>query len=187
MISYDQLKRGVKIIFQNQPCEIIESAALFKGRGHSVLQARLKNLITGNVIPITFQPSNSFQEAEINDIHAKFLYAHRDKYVFAENDNPSKRFELTKEQLGNNTDFLKANIEVKALEFEGQIINIELPIKVILKVVETPPGVKGERAQSGTKPATMETGGLVAVPLFVSEGDMIEVNTENGEYVRRVE
>ena len=187
MISYSELKKGIRIIIDKEPYEIIESSPMFKARGHSILQTKLKNLKTGNVISRTFHPSDSFKETEVLRKEAKFVYSHKERYVFSEKDNPSQRFELTGEQIGEKKEFLKSNQLVEALIFENEIINISLPIKINLKVTEAPPSLKGERAQSGTKTVTLETGTKINVPLFIKEGDTIEINTGTGEYVRRVE
>ena len=187
MISYNELKKGIRVIIDKEPYEILESSPMFKARGHSVLQTKLKNLKTGNLISRTFHPSGSFEEAEVLRKEAKFIYSHQDKYVFSEKDNSSKRFELTGEQIGEKKEFLKSNQILEALIFENEIINIALPIKINLKVTEAPPGIKGERAQSGTKTVTLETGTKINVPIFIKRGDIIEVNSETGEYVRRVE
>ena len=186
-IPYSELKKGIKIILDNQPYEIIEASFLFKGRGHSVLQAKLKNLITGDLISKTFHPSDTFEEAEISKIDAKFLYAHRDRYFFSEKENPVNRFDLTTEQIGEPGKFLKPDQIVEGIIFRNKVINISLPIKINLKVIEAPPGVKGGRAEPGTKTVTLETGAKINVPLFIEEGDIIEINTQTGEYVRRVE
>jgi len=187
MLSFNELKRGAKIILNNQPYEIIEANFLFKGRGSSVLQAKIKNLLTGNILNYTFHPSDSFEEAVIKKIRAKFLYSHGDKFFFCEEENPAERFDLTTEQIGEPAQFLKASQIVEGIQFEGKIINIALPIKIQLKVIEAPPGVKGNRSQSGTKQVTLETGVKINAPLFIKEGDIIEINTETGEYVRRIE
>lgn len=187
MLTFSELKKGVKIVIDNQPYEIIDASFLFKGRGSSVLQAKIKNLITGGVISKTFRPSETFQEAEIKKIKAKYLYSHRGKYFFCYENNLQKRFDLNQEQIGKKSQFLKPNQQIEALEFKKQIINISLPIKIQLKVTEAPPGIKGDRAQAGTKTVTLETGAKILVPLFVKEKDIIEINTETGEYVRRIE
>lgn len=187
MVTYDELKKGAQIIIDGQPYEIIESSLMFKGRGHSTLTAKLKNLLTGNAMSRTFQPSDAFEEAEILKFSAKFVYVHRGNYVFSTADNPSKRFELGKSQLGDNYRFLKTNQSVEALQFKDKIINIVLPIKCDYRVSEAPPGVKGDRSQSGNKQVTIETGAVINVPLFVEQDDIVEINTESGEYVRRVE
>lgn len=187
MLSYNELEKGVKIILDGEPYEIVEASPLFKGRGHSVLQTKLKNLKTGNLISKTFHPSDSFKEAEVFKIEARFLYSHREKYVFCKKDKPSERFELTEEQIGEKKKFLKENQEVEALVFEGKVINISLPIKIKLKVIEAPPGLQAGRAEPGTKQVTLETGAKINVPLFIKQGDIIEINTETAEYVRRIE
>lgn len=187
LIPYSELKRGIKIIFNNQPHEIIEASSMFKGRGHSVLQAKLKNLINGNIISQTFHPSDNFEEAELSKIKAKFIYTHRDRYYFYKGNDSSKRFDLAKEQIGLGSQFLKPEQIVEALEFKNKVINTSLPIKIQLKVAEAPPGLKGDRAQVGTKVVTLETGVKINVPLFIKKGDVIELNSETGEYVKRVE
>lgn len=186
MISYSDLKKGVKIILNNQPYEIVESSFLFKGRGHSVLQTKIKNLISGDIISRTFHPSEVFEEAEISKIEIKFLYSHRDRYFFSKKENSTERFDLTAEQIGQQRKFLKPNQILEGIIFKDKVVNIILPIKINLKVIEAPPGIKGERAQSGTKPVTLETGTVINVPLFIEIGDIIEINTETGEYVKRV-
>lgn len=186
-LPYSELKKGTRIIIDGQPYEIIESSSMFKGRGHSVLQTKLKNLITGAIIQNTFHPSDSAEEAEIEKVEAKFLYSHRGKFVFSEKADPSKRFELPQEKISPADKFLKQNSDVEGIVFNGKVVNISIPIKVQLKVKQAPPGIKGNRAQSGNKNVILETGAEIAVPLFVEEGDIIEVNTEKGEYVRRIE
>jgi len=186
IISYSELKKKKRIILNGQPYEIIEASSMFKGRGHSVLQTKLKNLITGNIIQKTFHPSDSVEEVEVSKIKAKFLYSHRDKFFFCEENNPKNRFDLTKEQIGSSAKFLKPNEIVDGIIFNNKVIGISLPIKIQLKVSQTPPGIKGDRAQAGNKIAILETGAEVLVPLFVKEGDIIEINTEKEEYVRRI-
>jgi len=186
-ISYSELQKGVKIILSGQPYEIIEASSMFKARGHSVLQAKLKNLITGEIISQTFHPSDSFKEAEISKIKAKFIYSHQNKFFFSKEDNSSKRFNLTEEQIGSAKKFLKPNQIIEAIIFENKIINISLPVKIHLKVSQAPPGIKGDRSQAGTKTVILETGTEINVPLFIKEGDIIEINTEKEEYVKRIQ
>lgn len=187
MPSFNELDRGTTIIIDNYPYEITEAAHLFKGRGHSVLQAKLKNLVTGNLISKTFHPSDSFEQAELSKIEIVFLYCHRDNYFFCEKNKPSERFSLTKEQVGKAVKFLKQNQSLSGIVFKNKIVNVSLPVKVALKVTESPPGIKGGRKEPGNKIVTLETGAKVAVPLFIKEGDIIEINTEKDQYVRRKE
>ncbi|MFH1643527.1 MAG: elongation factor P [Patescibacteria group bacterium] len=186
MISYSEIEKGVRITIDNQPYEIIETQRSFKGRGHSVLQTKLKNLKTGNVVPRSFHPSENLEEADVEEKEVKFLYNHRNEYIFCYPDNPSNRFELTEDILGKKKGFFKANENIKALVFQGKIINISLPIKVQLKVTQAPPGVQGNRSEAGTKSVTLETGAIINAPLFIETGDVIEINTESGEYIKRI-
>lgn len=197
MLHYSELKKRIRIIIDKQPYEIIEASSMFKGRGSSVLQTKIKNLITGNILAKTFHPSDTFEEAEIEKIQIKFLYhspvrekssngASRSKFVFCEKDNPSKRFELLQEQIGKQADFLKPNQIIDGIMFNEKVINISLPIKIALKVIEAPPGTKGNRAEAGTKTIILETGAKINAPLFIKEDDIVEVNTETREYVKRV-
>lgn len=187
MLSHTELKKGVKFILDGNPYEVLESSFVFKGRGSSILQAKIKNLITGNVISKAFHPGEAFEEAEISKIKAKFLYQYRDRFFFCEEQNPAKRFDLTEEQIGPPAKFLKPNQIMDGIVFERRIINISLPIKINLKVIEAPPGIKGGRSQPGTKIVTLETEAKINAPLFIEAGDIIEINTETGEYVRRIE
>ena len=199
-MNFNELDKGITIIIDNQPYEILDASRLFKGRGHSVLQVKLKNLLTGNTVPKTFHPSDSFEEAELQKFKAKFLYSHRGKFFFCEKNPstdslrfrsgqagqaPSKRFDLDDEQIGKESDFLKPNQIVEALIFKEKVINISLPIKISLKVIEAPPGVQGSRSQPGNKTVVLETGTKINTPLFIKEGDIIEINTETNKYVRR--
>lgn len=187
MLSHTDLKKGTEFILDKDPYEVLDSSFVFKGRGSSVVQTKIKNLITGNVLSRTFHPGDSFREAEIEKAEAVFIFSHRDTFTFHEAGNPSARFELQREVIGESANYLKSKETVEAIKFNGTIINVLLPIKVQLKVLESPPGVRGDRAQGGTKTAKLETGVTINVPLFVEEGDMVEVNSETGEYVRRVE
>jgi len=186
MLNYSELKRKSRIVLNNEPYEIIEINSTVKARGSSVLQTKLRNLKTGNVISKTFHQGETLEEPEILKSEVKFLYSHKDKFVFTEKDNPSKRFELTVQQVGGKADFLRANQTIEALIFKNEVINISLPIKINLKVKEAPPSVKGE-SQSGNKTVLLETGAKITVPSFIKTGDVIEVNTDSKEYARRIE
>ena len=187
MLTYTNLKKGVKIILDKEPYEVLESRPMKKAQRRPVIQSKVKNLITGSVFDKNFHQGDTFQEAEVLKLKAKFIYCHRERYFFCQEDTPSKRFDLNAEQIGSQAKFLKPNQLTEALIFNEEIINISLPIKVQLKVSEAPPGVKGDRAQGGTKTVTLETKAKISVPLFVKQGDVIEINTETEEYVKRVE
>jgi len=187
MLTANDLRKGSKVLINGDPYEVLEARPLKMAQRRVVWQTKAKNLLTGNFIIQNFQQSDTFEEAEMSKTDVKFLYSHRDRFFFTEKNDPSKRFDFGIEQLGNATQFLKPGEFVEGIVFAGKVINIILPIKVQLKITEAPPGVKGERAQAGTKQVTLETGATVNVPLFIEEGDVIEINTETGEYVKRVE
>jgi len=187
MLSHNDLKKGLRIVLNSEPYEVLEARPLKKAQRRVVIQTKIRNLITGNVFDRNFHQGDTFEEAELTKFKAKFLYLHHDRYFFCEEQNPSKRFDLSQEQIGSQSKFLKPNQAVETILFNEKVINISPPIKIQLKVIEAPPGVKGDRAQGGTKIVTLETGVKIAVPLFIEEGNIIEVNTETGEYVRRIE
>ena len=187
MLSYSDIKKGVYIILDGIPHQILEASLQFHGRGSSVTETKLKNLKTDNIISRTFRPSDVFAEPELEEKKLKFVYSNKGKYVFFELENPGKRMEIKEENIGDAGRFLKQDEIVDALFFEDKILNIFLPIKIHLKVLEAPPGVRHGRAEAGTKQVILESGAAINVPIFIEEGDIIEVNTETGEYVRRVD
>ncbi len=186
MLNYSDLRRGVQFILDGQPHEVLEFQQIKKARASGMLQTKIRNLITGKVLERTFHQGDNFEETEIEKTSAKFIYANRDKFVFNYANDPSKRFELTEDQIGSGAKFLTSNTEVEANVYEGEVIGVALPIKVQLKVKEAAPGIKGNRAQSGTKAVVMETGATIQAPLFIQPGDVLEINTETGEYAKRV-
>jgi elongation factor P len=187
MLSYFDLRKGVKFILEGQPYEVLDFQQIGKAQDVVVAKTKIRNLITGKVLEKNFHQDDTFEEAEIEKIELKFLYSHRGNFFFCEAHNPKNRFSFTKEQIGEGAKFFKPNQTLTGLKFEEKVINVALPIKIQLKVIEAPPGLKGDRAQGGTKTVTLETGAKINVPLFIKEGDIIEVNTETGEYVRRVQ
>jgi len=198
MLSYYELRKGVQFIYEGQPYEVLEFRQMGKSQDVVVAQTKIRNLITGRVIPKNFHQGDMFQEADLEKFSAKFIFANpirnpvsngasRLKYVFSWTNDPKKRFELLEEQAGQAAKFLKSNQEVEAIIFQDKVITITVPIKVQLKVKDAPPGVQGDRSAGGTKTVTLETGATVNVPLFIETNDIIELNTETGEYTRRVE
>ena len=187
MLSHNELKKGVRFLLDGQPYEVLDYSLSFKGRGSSTAQTKVKNLVTGSIVPKSFHPGDQLEEIEIEKVRVKFVYEHKGKFVFSKENDPSNRFELAEEVIGSAVRFLKPNEIIEGIEYERKVINVSLPIKVQLKVVEAPPGVKGDRAQGGNKIVKVETGAEINAPIFVEEGDIIEINTETGGYTRRVE
>jgi elongation factor P len=186
MLSYFDLRKGVRFILEGQPYEVLDFKQIGKAQDVVVARVKIKNLSTGKIIERNFHQDETFEEAEIDKVAVKFIFQKRGKYNFCEVENPSKRFEIDEEKIGEGAKFLKPGMILDGLKFKDKIINVSLPIKVQLKVIEAPPGVKGERSQPGTKQVTLETGAKINVPLFIEVGDIIEINTETGEYVRRI-
>ena len=190
MLSMNDLKRGTLFMLEGAPFEVLEIAHTHMGRGGSSTNARIRNCITGQVLSRTFKQADSFEEADIEKKPILFLYSHRGEFVFCDPKDKSKRFPLSEEVIGEKKNWLKPNTEITAVilsdEDEERVISIILPIKMDLKVVEAPPGIKGDTAQGGTKPVVLETGATVAAPLFINQDDIIRVNTETGTYAERV-
>jgi len=187
MIGYFDLRRGVRFIHEGQPYEVLDFNHMKKAQRGGVAQVKMKNLITGKVVEHNFHSSDNFNEADIQKLPSKYLYNNRGRFFFCEEKELSKRFDLSEEQIGLGAKFLKAGEVIDAFLFEGKIISVALPIKVQLKVTEAPPGIRGDRAQGGVKTVILETGATISAPLFVVTGDVIEINTETGEYTKRAE
>ncbi len=186
MLTHTDLKKGVQFIYEGQPWQVLDALHVKMAQRRPVVQTKIKNLINGSVQEKNFQQGDVFEEAELVKKNIKFLYSSRGEYWFSEENDPSKRFSFTEEQIGQQAKFFKLNSLVQGVIFGDKIINVIAPIKVSLKVKEAPPGIKGDRAQGGTKEAVLESGARIQVPLFIEEGDVIEINTETEEYVKRV-
>ena|SRR3989344_1648431 len=186
MLTHTDLKKGTEFIYEGQPWLVLESLHSKVAQRRPVMQTKIKNLITGAVQERNFQQGDIFEEAGLEKKNIKFIYQSKGQYTFSEIDDPSKRFSFTESQIGSQAKYLAPNTIVTGIVFEDNIINFNLPIKVNLKVKESAPGVKGDRAQGGTKEAVLESGAIIQVPLFIESGDTIEINTELGEYVKRV-
>jgi len=184
MLSLSEIKSGKNITLDGTPYAVLYHEHSKTGRAGSVLRTRLKNLMTGTVLEKTFQGSEQVSEADIQKSKAQFIYKEGSDYYFMDIET-YEQFSLSREALGNNTDYIKEETEVTLLNFNGNPINIELPIKIKLKVTEAPPGIKGNTVSTGGKLVTLETGLKISTPLFVKSGDEIIINTEKGEYVSR--
>ena len=187
-LGVNELNKKTFFIYEGQPYAVLETHHLKMQQRRPTVQVNMRNLINGKVLERNFAQSDVFEEADVEKKKVKFLYGHRDQYWFCEENNPSQRFELSQELLGDVTiKFLKANVILEAVSFEGKIITVELPIKMDFKVIEAPPAVKGNTAQGGSKQVKIETGATLNVPLFINQDDIIRINTETGEYVERAE
>ena len=145
------------------------------------VQIKMRNLMNGKILERNFAQSDIFEEADVQRQSVKFLYAHRNQYWFSYKNDPSKRFELSEDILGNAVKFLKPNTILEAIIFEGKVITAELPVKMEFKVVEAPPAIRGDTAQGGAKQVVLETGASVNVPLFINQDDVIIINNQSQE------
>jgi elongation factor P len=186
MLSIRDLRVGKIFIYKDQPHRVVEAKHVFMGRGSSTLQAKIKNLITGNLLSQSFKQSDNFEEADIDRREIKYLYNNRGEFWFCEPDDPSKRFKLEESLIADQIKFLKPNSPVKAMAFDEQIVSLELPVKMEFEIKSAPPGVKTDAAQRSTKVVTLENGTEIKAPMFINTGDVIRINTETGEYVERV-
>jgi elongation factor P len=185
MLEYDEIKERKYIVFNGEPWEVISSHVFRKQQRKPVNATKLKNLITGKVTEQSFHVSEKVEEAEIDKVEAKFLFSNKGQYTFCDPKDPSNRFSLTEDFVGEKGRFLKTNTIIKVLKFGERMIGVEIPIKVELKVVEAHEAVKGNTAQGATKLVKLETGAEIHVPMFIKEGEVIKINTETGEYTER--
>ena len=183
----NDLKNGLIVLIEGAPYQILEVRHLHMGRGGSSIQTKIRHLKTGQVLSRNFKPADTFEEADVEKRKILFLYAHRGEYVFTEIGNTKNRFSLKEDGVADIKKWLKPQTEVDAVFLDNNLLTLTVPIKMEFKVVESPPGLKGDTAQGGTKVATIETGAKISVPLFINEGDVIRVNTQSGEYVERAE
>ena len=186
-LGVNELKPKTFFIYEGQPYVVLETHHLKMQQRRPVVQTRMRNLINNKILERNFAQSDVFEEADIQRVKVKYLYGHRDQYWFSYENDPIKRFELKRDILGDQIKFLKSNIILEAILFEGNIITVELPIKMEFKVTEAPPAIRGDTAQGGVKQVTIEPGAILNAPLFIGEGDTIRVNTETGDYVERAE
>lgn len=184
MLSINDLKIGTKIIFNNAPFQIIFAQHSKLGRGGGILRAKMKNLIDGSVVEKTFAGAEKIAPAQLETRQNQFLYRENDQYFFMDSDT-FEQFSLTEKQLGSLGKFLKEGEKIDILYFENEPINLQLPIKIKLKITYTEPGFRGNTASTVTKPATLETGAQINVPLFIKENDEIIIDTRTGQYVER--
>jgi len=187
MLNYNELKPGTYLTFNGDPYEVLEYDFSRMQQRKPTVQVKIRNLISGNTQNQTFQQTDKIEEAEISYKKIKYLFSNKGEYWFCEENNPKERFSFKEAELGNKKNYLKENSLVDAAYFNEKIIGIELPIKIDLKVIESPPGIKGDTAQGGTKQVKLETGVSVNTPLFINQDDIIRVNTETGQYMERVQ
>ena len=184
-VNFGDLKKGLAIELEGQPYEVVDYERHKMQQRAPVTRLKLRNLKDGKMIERTFQNyTTEFSLARVEDRPAQYLYTDGHFYNFMDMET-YEQYQITREQLGSATNYLKENNVIELIYYKENIINVRLPTFVELEVVETPPGFKGDTAQGATKPATMDTGLIIQVPLFVNAGEKIKVDTRSGDYIER--
>ena len=183
--SAGDFRNGTTFEMDGNVYRVVEFQHVKPGKGSAFVRTKIKNVITGSVLEKTFNPSEKFQAAEIEKKEMQYLYEDGGLYYFMDNET-YEQIPLNKEQLGDSLKFLKENMNVKVLSYKGKVFSIEPPIFVELEVTYTEPGFSGNTATTSGKPATLENGYEITVPMFVNIGDIIRVDTRTGEYMERI-
>jgi elongation factor P len=184
MYSIGQLRPGMAINLDGTPHLILEAAHKKQARGAGTCKTKIKNLISGSIVNKTFQGNEKLEPSDLTHTKAQFLYSDSENFYFMDGET-FEQFSLDNETIGDQANFLVDGMDVDMQMFEGNPIAVKLPPKVVLEVKQTDPGVKGNTASGGSKPAVLETGLSIQVPLFINVGDKLRINTESSEYVER--
>ena len=185
MISAGDFRNGVTLEIEGNVYQILEFQHVKPGKGAAFVRTKLKNIINGGVVEKTFRPTEKFPQARIDRVEMQYLYSDGDLFHFMNTENYDQ-IALNKEDIGDSLKFVKENEMVKVCSYSGNVFGVEPPLFVELEITDTEPGFKGDTATGATKPATVETGAVVYVPLFVDQGDKIKIDTRTGEYLSRV-
>ena len=184
MVSAGDFRNGVTLEIDGQVVQILEFQHVKPGKGAAFVRTKLKNVINGGVVERTFRPTEKFPAARIDRVDMQYLYADGDLYNFMDV-NTYEQIALSTDVVGDALKFVKENEMCKICSHNGSVFSVEPPLFVELEITETEPGFKGDTATGASKPATVETGATVAVPLFVNQGDKIKIDTRTGEYLSR--
>ena len=185
MVSAGDFKNGLTVQMDNGIWQIVEFQHVKPGKGAAFVRTKMKNIVSGGVVEETFRPTEKLELAHIDRKEFQYLYSDGDLYNFMDTET-FEQIALSAEDVGDSLKFVKENEMVKLCSHAGKVFAIEPPLFVELLITESEPGVKGDTATGATKPAKLETGAQVMVPLFVNEGDTIKIDTRTGEYLSRV-
>ncbi len=183
-VSTAEFKKGLKIQFDGQPYTIVDFQHVKPGKGGAFVRTKLKHMKQGRVIDNTFRAGEKVELVDFDEKRMQYLYRD-ERYHFMDLESYDQ-ISLSAEEVGDARDFLKENTEVEILFIDGSPVTVELPNFMELQIVKTDPGIRGDTASGGSKPATLETGAVVQVPLFLNEGDVVKVDTRSSEYLNRV-
>lgn len=184
MINVNDIKNGVTIMIEGQIYQVVEFLHVKPGKGSAFMKTKLRNLRTGGIVEKTFNTNVKFEKANINKQNVQYLYNTGDTYFFMNMDN-YEQLELSVDQVGDNKNYLIENMNVYVILYEGELLGIDLPDKVEFTVIETEPAVRGNTTNNALKDATVETGLVVKVPMFIETGEKILVTTADGKYSSR--
>ncbi len=184
LISTNDFRTGVTVEIDGSPWAVVEFQHVKPGKGSAFVRSKLKNLETGAVIERTFRAGEKLPRAVLDRREVQYLYSAGEEYAFMDTQT-FDQFTLSEAQVGDNKKFLLENMNLFLVYHNGRLIGVDLPNSVELKVVKTDPGLRGDTASGGTKPATLETGYVVQVPLFIQEGDVLRIDTRTGLYIER--
>ena len=184
MVSAGDFRNGVTLEIDGQVVQILEFQHVKPGKGAAFVRTKIKNVMTGSVVERTFRPTEKFPSARIDRVDMQYLYEDGDLYYFMDTETYDQ-VALNSETVGDALKFVKENEMCKICSHNGSVFSVEPPLFVELEITETEPGFKGDTATGASKPATVETGATVAVPLFVNQGDKIKIDTRTGEYLSR--
>ena len=185
MVSAGDFKNGLTVEIEGNIYQILDFQHVKPGKGAAFVRTKLKNIINGGVVEKTFRPTEKFETAHIDRKDMQYLYSDGDLYNFMDMET-FDQLAVNADVVGDSLKFVKENDTVKVISHEGNVFAIEPPITVELRVTETEPGVKGDTATGATKPAIVETGAQIMVPLFVNQEDVLKIDTRTGEYLSRV-
>lgn len=185
MYTASDLRKGLKIQIDGNPFIVTDFEFSKPGKGQALYRCKMRNMISGNQFTQTYRSNDKFEKAALEERKMQYLYNQENEYHFMDNESFEQIF-ITKEQLGNNINFLIDNMELQVLLFDGRPIDVSLPIFVNLAVIKADPWAKGDTSGTDTKPVTVETGYELQVPPFVEQGDKIQIDTRTGQYVTRV-
>lgn len=185
MILAGDLRKGTKILWRNEPYMVVDYQHVKPGKGGAFMRTKMKNLVNGLIYEETFRSEEKFPTPDLENRNMLFLYQQDGNYEFLDQEN-FDQVSLSKNQIEEVIPYLKEQTIYNVLYFNDKPISVNPPLFMELEITDTPPGVKGDTAQGGTKPATLETGLVLHIPLFVNQGDIIKVDTRDGKYIERI-
>lgn len=185
MASTSEFRKGLRILLEDEPFVIVDFQHVKPGKGGAFVRTRIKSLVTGNVLDRTFRSGDKVDLPELEESQMQFLYKEEDKFYFMDTNTYDQIF-INEKSLGDAKNYIKEGLTIEVLFYKGNPIGVEIQNFVDLKIVKTEPGIRGDTATNVTKPALLESGYTIQVPLFVEEGEVVKIDTRTGQYIERV-